>query len=119
MTDVRLGCPKARQRVRVPPLAESQSAKQLAVKLAVKDLPGPPTPGTVPRAFMPATPSARSRRGHRGGLNAERGSDLGGVAGDGLPDQVRGEPAPVDLGEDAVQAEGLGGVEKLAGDLAG
>jgi uroporphyrinogen decarboxylase len=58
-------------------------------------------------------------RGHRGDLRAEGGTDLGGVAGDGFPDQVRGEAAPFDLGEDAVQAQGLGGVEQLVGDLAG
>ena len=57
-------------------------------------------------------------RGLRGGLRAEGGCDLGGVAGDGLADQVRGEAAPVDLGEDAVQVQRLGGVEQLVGDLA-
>jgi hypothetical protein len=52
-------------------------------------------------------------------LSAEGGSDLGGVAGDGLTDQLRGESTPVGLGEDTVQAEGLGGVGQLVGDLAG
>jgi hypothetical protein len=93
VTEFRLGLPKARQRVRMPPLAKSQSARQLAVKLAVEDLPELTTPGTVPRTLMAAAPPTGSRRGNRGGLKAERGSDLGGAAGDGLPEQVRGEPA--------------------------
>lgn len=73
--------------------------------------------GATARALQRGS-TGRSGRGCRGGLRAEGGSDLGGVAGDRLPDQARGEPAPVDLSEDAVQAESLGGVKQLVGDLA-
>src|ERR1700722_973674 len=57
--------------------------------------------GFRPRQLSPGVRSARKGRARRrersGGLKAEGGCDLGGVAGDGLPDQVRGEAAPVDL----------------------
>src|ERR1700735_778893 len=71
-----------------------------------------PTPAGRPTAA--ARPAAVS-----GNVVPQLGGDLGRVPADRVFHQRSGQAAPVDLGEDPVEAEGLLGGDQLLGDLGG